>query len=108
MQQLDIKPMSVNVAWKGRRFKSDDYKSYERSCLFLLKKMEIPKGKLLINLEFGLSNTLCDFDNPVKPIVDILQKKFGFNDKMIYKAIIEKFDVPKGKEFVRFSLESYG
>ena len=26
---IEIKPLSVNTAWKGRRFKTDAYKAYE-------------------------------------------------------------------------------
>jgi hypothetical protein len=27
-----IKPLSVNKAWQGKRFKSPEYKSYENKC----------------------------------------------------------------------------
>ena len=105
--RLDIKPLSVNKAWKGRRFKTDEYKKYERDVCLMLKPIEIPEGPLQISLVFGFSSKLSDFDNPVKPFVDCLQKKYGFNDKMIKKAVIEVVDVDRGCEFIEFEVKEY-
>lgn len=103
-----IKPLSVNDAWKGQRFKTDNYKSYEKALLILLpKRVEIPEGKLKLNLEFGLSNMGGDTDNPIKPFVDVLQKKYSFNDSRIYKYEVEKVPVKKGFEYTKFRFEQY-
>jgi len=101
---IDIKPLSVNQVWMGRRFKTPKYKAYEKELLLKLKKINIPDGKLEIHLIFGFSNKNSDWDNPIKPFQDILQKKYGFNDRSVYKAIVEKKDVPKGKEFIKFKI----
>ena len=105
--RVNIKPLSVNEAWQGRRFKTDKYKSFENELLCLLKKMEIPKGKLILVAKFGLSSLNADWDNPIKPFQDVIQKKYGFNDRQIYKGIIEKVDVKKGDEFIDFELKQY-
>lgn len=103
--RINIKPLSVNRAWQGKRFKTPEYKQYERDCLLLLKnRNEKIEGSLGILLIFGVSSTLADTDNPVKPFVDILQKKYGFNDNRIYTQIVRKVDVPKGLEFIEFRL----
>lgn len=65
----------------------------------------IPEPPLSVNLLFGFSSTLSDLDNPVKMILDILQKKYKFNDKDIFKLEIEKSIVSKGNEFFEFSIE---
>ena len=70
-------------------------------------KTIIPKGKLQIIYIFGLSSSLADNDNPIKPFQDILQAKYGFNDKLIYKTIIEKIDVEKSREFICFEIIPY-
>lgn len=101
--RLDIKPLSVNAAWKGRRFKTPEYKSYERAVLLLLRPLNIPDGELEIVLTFGCC---FDFDNPVKPFVDCLQKKYGFDDKRITKATIEVFRTEKGREFIEFEIKA--
>ena len=107
MNKVEIKPLSVNEAWQGRRFKTKKYKAYENELLWILPKMEIPEGNLALDLEIGFSNKLSDWDNPIKPFVDILQKKYGFNDSRVYKATVEKVVVPKGKEYIKFSLKAY-
>jgi Holliday junction resolvase RusA-like endonuclease len=67
--------------------------------------MEVKSGKLSLFLRFGLSSKNADIDNPVKPFVDCLQKRYGFNDRHIYKLTVEKVDVKKGEEFIEFELK---
>jgi len=104
---IKIKPMSVNSAWCGKRFKTPEYKDYELEMHYILpKKIELfDKMKLII--KFGFSRINCDIDNPVKPFLDILQKKYGFNDSKIWKLEIEKNKVNKGKEYIEFEFQKY-
>lgn len=100
---LHIKPLSVNEAWKGRRFKTDAYNNFVQHVLMILPHdLVVPNGNLAIHLCFGFSNKGADIDNPVKPILDILQKKYNFNDSRIYKLHVDKIIVPKGSEFIEF------
>ena len=107
MSRVFIKPLSVNQAWKGQRFKTDKYLTYEKHMLFILPKIQLPNPPFQINYTFGLSNSLSDFDNPVKPLTDILQKKYKFNDRDIFKAVIIKQKVDKGNEFIDFKILHY-
>lgn len=107
MIKIPIKPLSVNEAWQGRRFKTPKYVQYERDVLLLLPKIKLPDPPYKITYVFGLSNKLSDLDNPVKPITDILQKKYGLNDKDIYEAHLTKKITPKGKEYIEFKIETY-
>ena len=103
---INIKPLSVNEAWKGKRFKTDKYKNYESRLLLMLPKLSIPNDCHLVAIyEFGFSSRNSDWDNPVKPLQDILQKKYGFNDSRIVSAHISKHKVKKGDEYFRFSIE---
>ncbi len=104
MNRIEIKPLSVNRCWQGRRFKTNDYKDYEKEALLKLQPMKIEGGKFSLLLRFGLSSKNFDIDNGVKPFVDILQKKYGFNDRYIYRMTVEKVDVKKGKEFIEWEL----
>lgn len=97
--KIDMKPMSVNVAWQGKRFKTKEYVKYERDCLLLLPNNTMPPPPFKVELTFGLSNKLNDIDNAIKPTLDILQKKYGFNDKDIYELHVYKTIVPKGQEY---------
>lgn len=107
MIEVKIKPMSVNDAWQGRRFKSPAYKQYERAVLLMLpKKINIPEPPFVLILEFGFSSASSDWDNPIKPFQDILAKKYKFNDKLIKKGIVSVETVKKGQEYVKFSINS--
>lgn len=104
--KVNIKALSVNKCWQGKRFKTPGYKSYESILLLLLpSSFKVPKGKLHLNVVFGLSSKLNDIDNGLKPFIDILQKKYSFNDRDIYKLTVEKEIVPKGKEFIEFEIK---
>lgn len=107
MKRIDIKPLSVNQVWQGRRFKTKTYKDYEKTLLSILPNLTIPEGNLKVTFRFGFSSKASDWDNPIKPLQDILQKKYNFNDSRIYKAEIEKVIVKKGKEFIEFFIEEY-
>ena len=107
MVKLDIKPLSVNKAWRGRRFKTDDYKAYEKAMMLLLPRVEIiPDGRLKLEIEYGFSSRSSDIDNPCKLFIDCLQKKYGFNDKMIYELRVKKTIVKKGKEFIEWNVKA--
>jgi Holliday junction resolvase RusA-like endonuclease len=105
--RIDYKPLTANRMWKGRRFKTDEYKRYERDLLFLLPKYHLPLKPFSISLIFGVSTLNADIDNPVKPLLDILQKKYGFNDRDIMQATIQKRIVKKGCEYINFSIEHF-
>jgi len=107
MYKINIKPLSVNEAFKGRRFKTGEYKEYEYTLFYLLPKIKIPEGKLELNIFVGFSSSGSDVDNIAKPFADILQKKYKFNDNRIYKLIIEKETVKKGHEYISFSIKKH-
>lgn len=103
--RINMKPLSVNEAWQGKRYKSDKYNAYEMEMLLRLPPGKLPNPPYRVHYEFGFSNRLADFDNPCKPLGDILQKKYGFNDNEIYEAHIRKVIVPKGQEYVKVRVE---
>ena len=98
--KLNYKPLSVNECWQGKRFKTDKYKKYERDLLLMLPPLKILNGKLKLDIQLGISSKNADIDNPIKPLLDILQKKYSFNDKDVYELRITKEDVKKGNEFI--------
>jgi Holliday junction resolvase RusA-like endonuclease len=107
MQILNIKPLSVNEVWQGKRFKTKKYSVYEKEMLLLLKPFTLPSSPLTISIEFGFSNVASDIDNPLKPFLDILQKKYLFNDKDIFELIVTKKKVNKNSEYIAFKIENY-
>lgn len=103
--KINIKPLSVNESWKGKRFKTDKYLIYERNLLLMLPNIKIENKPLKLNISFGFSSSLSDIDNPVKPFIDVLQKKYGINDKSIFELFLKKEIVNKGKEYIHFEFE---
>jgi len=106
--KINIKALSINKAFKGRRFKTQDYKDYEQEAFYLLSNdVIIPDGNLELYLEVGLSSKLADLDNIAKLWIDILQKRFCFNDRRIYKLLMIKKIVKKGDEYITFNFKEY-
>lgn len=105
--KINVKPLSVNQAWMGRKFKTKAYLAYEKECLALLpvEPVNWDKVPLELSLTVGFSNMASDVDNVVKPFVDILQKKYNFNDKYILRLIVEKKLVKKGFEYIEFYIK---
>ena len=107
MVRIDLKPLSVNDAYRGRRFATRDLAQYKEELGWLLPKMEVPKGPLFVHYRFGVSSGRSDVDNLVKCLQDAIADRYGFNDMLIYRIEMEKVVVPKGKEFVEFELSTY-
>ena len=107
MPKLNIKPLSVNQAWQGRRFKTPKYNKYINDVCMLLPRSKMPNGKMSLEIVFGLSSRAADIDNPLKCFIDCLQKKYEFDDKMIYRLVVEKELVKKGDEYILFKLTDY-
>lgn len=106
--KLNVKALSVNVLWRGgRRFKTDQYKAYEQELFYKLPPLQIPEGKLKLNITFGFSNTNTDISNHIKAFEDVLQTKYNFNDNRIYELSIKKEIVKKGEEYIDFNIEQY-
>ena len=103
--KLNEKPLSINEAWQGKRFKTPAYKAYEETILLTMPKAKIDVEQMLrIEFFFGFSNKASDLDNPVKLLLDIAQKKYGFNDKNVFELNVRKCIVKKGEEFIQMGI----
>ncbi len=109
MIKVDIKPLSINESWQGRRFKTPKYKHYRQALLYLLpvdKSLDFDKqDQLELSIEWGFSNKQSDIDNCAKGFIDGLQDKYEFNDSQIYKLNLSKEIVKKGSEYIKFDIK---
>jgi len=72
---VKIKPISVNQAFQGRRFKTKKHKAYEEELQWLLKGQKKVKGFYSISFTFHIKNFLVsDVSNLVKVTEDSIVK----------------------------------
>lgn len=103
MIKIDIKPISINEAYTGRRFKTDKYKIFKKKFKLLVdKKIKAPEKSFYIVFEFGFSNVLSDWDGSIKNTQDTLQDILKFNDVVILGGWTVKKKVDKGKEYIKY------
>lgn len=107
MQIIKIKALSVNEAYRGRRFSTQKLKDYKELLGYLLPKINVPDGKLSVSYIFGVSSKCGDGDNLVKAFQDSVAEQYGFNDRIIYEWYIRKEDVKKGDEYIGFEIKEY-
>jgi Holliday junction resolvase RusA-like endonuclease len=111
MIKVNIKPLSINESWQGRRFKTKKYKSYRQALMYLLPldgagpAMISKADRLELSIEWGFSNKQSDIDNCAKGFIDGLQDRYEFNDSQIYKLIMTKEIVKKGDEYIKFEIK---
>ena len=102
---INLRPLSSNQAWQGRRFKTPDYHSFERDVSLLLPFNKTPiEGRLEVRYRFYLKNhSRSDYDNCIKSLQDVLVK-LGYisDDRKIYKAVIEK--IPSGTDRIEVEI----
>ena len=103
---IQIKPLSVNEAFKGKRFRTDKYDIFIRNMLFLLpKQIDIPnQNNIKLAIEFGFSSKASDIDNCCKSFIDCLVKKYKVDDRYIYEMHVFKSIVKKGEEYIKFKI----
>jgi len=96
MQELKIKPFSINSAWRGgRRFRTNEYNAFIEEIGWLTKGHPKFTGKKMLTLEIKIflnSIVKSDVDNFIKTLVDSLVKNGIIeDDRYIKKIVIEKF-----------------
>lgn len=108
MKRIDLKPLSVNDAWRGRKFSTPAKKTYERRVKQELEWciLEDCIAPYEIHFKFWIPK-LQDYDNCIKVTQDILCEHFWINDRDIYKAVIEKVPVKAWQEYFEIEILTY-
>jgi len=103
---LQIKPLSVNECFKGKRYRTTKYDIFIRNCLLMLPKtILIPdKKNIKLAIEFGFSSKASDIDNCCKSFIDCLVKKYKVDDRFIYEMHVFKVIAKKGEEYIKFKI----
>lgn len=104
---VEIKAMSINAAWQGRRFKTPEYKCFEDEMLRLLKNIGCVHGWVVIEYHFYIDSfKKSDVGNFEKPMSDILVKAGAIDDdRFIKKIIMEKY--PSKRNYLDIVIKPY-
>jgi len=109
MIQLDIpiRPLTANRGWYGRRFKSKEYKQFEKDIAMLVKRpSESLTGPLSVTIEAYFKNyKLSDIDNIAKVQIDVLQSMGFFkNDNQIQELHLYKYPCANKQERTKITI----
>lgn len=107
MIHLNIKPLSVNGSYRGRKYSTPELSKYKLDLSRILPILKVPEGKLSVVYIFGVSSKAADGDNLIKSFQDSMAEKYGFDDRRIYDWRVMKVDVPKGKEYIKFHITKF-
>ena len=109
--RFNFKPLSANdMFYRAKQLKTGYrewrvavYEDIDRGYKWPFAK----EAHLTFNVMVGLSSKLADVDNCIKPLLDTFQYLFDFNDRFVFKVIIEKEYVKKGQEYFDVTVEEY-
>jgi len=86
------------------------YRRFEELMALELEGYKIPANrdvksmKFKLEIHWGFATSLSDVDNPIKTLLDVLQRWFGFDDKQIMSISATKTVVGKRQEYIDFTL----
>lgn len=105
--KIPLKPISINEAFKGRRFKTKKCKEFCDDFLLVAPKKEMIKGEVEIIYTFFVKNhKLADYDNLIKITQDmIVQCGYIEDDRKIYKATIYK--IPSEENNIEIEIKKF-
>lgn len=93
---FDFKPLSVNEAWQGRRFKTPKYRQFTQDIEYSLLSQKNEIMPVSGNLEvicnwYLINNKKTDVDNLLKPLLDsLVENEIIKDDRFIQKLIVTK------------------
>ena len=104
--EIEIKPLRISMAYKGRRFKTNEYKEWQNEFTLLIGKHSPICGKIALTAEFYIKNDkMSDIDNFFKTLLDTLKDtKVIEDDRFIYE--IHSYKYHSKREFIRITIEN--
>lgn len=96
------KPLSANMSYTGRKVMTAAYRKYAIKLQRTLPDLLVPDDLMEIRIVVYYSNKASDIDNCIKPFIDCLQKRYGFNDNRVYRLQVTKVIVKRGEDNIAF------
>lgn len=111
--RINIKPISANEMWQGKKFKSPKYKAWREEFGYeLLRTMDKHHRKefdckVAINLRIFCKNAdRSDIDNFIKPILDALvENKILKDDRLVNELEVTKHK--SEEEYIFLNIKKY-
>ena len=107
MYYIPIQPLSQNLAWAGKRYKSKKYRQYEKDINTYLHTLPLPKikpkTKFYIFFEFGIPQKQ-DCTNGIKLLEDLIADFLGINDRDVMALYVRKIPTKKTDSFIKFNI----
>ena len=102
--------MSVNQAYRGRKFRTPECHLFKDKAAILLRRLKLPK--LVPKQEFFViykfyTSLQSDADNLIKLIQDSICAALGTDDRYISGIFVRKIKVKKGNERIEFDVFQY-
>jgi len=108
--KLKVNPLSVNKAWRGRRFKTGDYKQFEYDVCRSLPECEKAQTKeeVFIRYVFHIVNYgNADTGNMEKTMSDMLVKRGYLLDDRYVRAIYMRKERAEDHEWIDITIIPY-
>lgn len=101
----NISALSVNRAYKGRRFRTPDHKMYKDRLAIEFRRFKLPliDDRAFIYIKFGITDQQ-DVTNGIKMFEDALCNHIGINDRKVGMLICEKEVVKRVDRFIEFGI----
>lgn len=108
--KLQVNPLSVNKAWRGRHFKTPEYKSFERDVAIMLPfdTSKHSKEEIFVHYIYYIKNySLADTANMEKTLTDMLVNRGYISDDRYIRAIYQRKEKTDGPEYIEIIIEAY-
>lgn len=108
--KLEVSPISVNKSWKGRKFKTDLYKSFEYDVARMLPFVNESLGKqeVFVKYVFYINNYgNADTFNMEKTLSDMLVKRGYITDDRYIRAGYVRKERTDGPEWIDITIIPY-
>ena len=110
MITLNVKAVSTNKMYTGRRYLSAEAKRFKAECVarMRLHKVTIPDKEtpMELHLRFGLSRDM-DVSNAIKVFEDAVAEATGINDIQFQGITAVKEKVRGGQEYIAFDIRDF-
>jgi len=103
---IEIKPISINNCFQGRRFRTKEFKHWQWAVISSLPKIKIESKEIQLYVTVYLKHPLqSDLDNFLKPLIDCIVKKGIIKDDR-YIHLIQAFKKQSEKEGFEIKIDS--